>query len=187
MTRLWLAVQQHAPPAGEAHGPAAGPFDINTGLIFWTLLVFGLLLALLWRFAWPTILRSVEERERRIQRQLDEAEANRAESARVLEEHRALIAGARAEAQELIAKAKSVGEKEREALLVRARHEQEELLARARKEIQDERQKAVLALRREAVDLALAAAAKLVNQTLDDETNRRLVTEYLATIDQAPR
>lgn len=186
MLALWLVVQEHSPPAagGEAH--AATPFDINTGLIIWTLLVFGLLLALLWRFAWPAILRSVEERERKIQQQLDEAEKNRVESARLLEEHKQLLATARGEAQELIARAKQVAEKEREALLARAREEQDELLARARREIEAEKQKALLELRREAVDLALAAAAKLIQEKLDDEANRKLVTDYLASLERAP-
>jgi F0F1-type ATP synthase membrane subunit b/b' len=40
-------------------------------------------------------------------------------------------------------------------------------------------------LRREAVDLSLAAAAKLIEAKLDSETNRRLVTDYLATLGQA--
>src|SRR4029077_3011292 len=53
------------------------PFSINTGLIFWTLVVFGVLLALLWKLGWPAILKSVEERERRIQQQLDDAEPGR--------------------------------------------------------------------------------------------------------------
>jgi F-type H+-transporting ATPase subunit b len=182
--RVLLVLQEHGVPApgGEAH--VATPFDINTGVIFWTLIVFGLLLLLLWRFAWPAILKTVEERERRIQRQLEETERNRVESARLLEEHQRLIAGGRAEAQELIAKAKQVAEKEREALLARTRQEQEELLARARREIDDEKQKALLALRKEAVDLAMAAAAKLIEVKLDSEANRRLVEEYLASLER---
>ena len=59
-----LLLLQHAAEAAQDH--VATPFDINTGLILWTLLVFGLLLALLWKFAWPTLVRSVEDRERRI-------------------------------------------------------------------------------------------------------------------------
>src|SRR5438105_12946799 len=109
------------------------PFSINTGLIFWTIVVFGVLLALLWRLGWPAILKSVEERERRIQQQLDEAERARAEAQRLLEEHRRLAASAKAEAQELLAKAKAVADKERATLLARAREEYEELLARQRK------------------------------------------------------
>src|SRR5213082_4313707 len=84
------------------------PFSINTGLIFWTVVVFGVLLVVLWRLGWPALLKSVEERERRIQQQLDEAERARAEAARLLEEHKRAIAAARNEAQEIVAKARAV-------------------------------------------------------------------------------
>src|SRR5437660_498105 len=107
------------------------PFSINTGLIFWTLVVFGVLLALLWRLGWPALLKAVEERERRIQQQLEEAERARAEAARLLEEHKRTMAAARAEAQELIAQARAVAEKERAALLAQAREQYEQLLERA--------------------------------------------------------
>src|SRR5438034_10017256 len=72
------------------HGEEFTPFSINTGLIFWTLVVFGILLALLWKLGWPALLKAVEERERRIQQQLEEAERARAEAARLLEEHKRL-------------------------------------------------------------------------------------------------
>src|SRR5436305_1991640 len=89
------------------HGEEFTPFSINTGLIFWTIIVFGILLALLWKLGWPALLKAVEERERRIQQQLEEAERARAEAARLLEEHKRTIAAARAEAQELIAQART--------------------------------------------------------------------------------
>src|SRR5437762_7355554 len=107
------------------------PFSINTGLIFWTIVVFGVLLALLWRFGWPAILKTVEDRERRIQQQLEEAERARAEAARLLEEHKRTIASARAEAQELIAQARTVAEKERATLLAQAREQYEQPRDRA--------------------------------------------------------
>src|SRR6266699_2827988 len=155
------------------------PFSINTGLIFWTIVVFGILLALLWRFGWPAILKAVEERERRIQQQLEEAERARAEAARLLEEHKRTTA----EAQELIAQARSVAEKERAALLAQAREQYEQLLERARKEIESEKEKAILELRREAVDLSIAAASKLIEANLDSDANRRLVMEYLKSLE----
>src|SRR6266550_2280265 len=150
------------------HGEEFTPFSINTGLIFWTLVVFGILLALLWKLGWPALLKAVEERERRIQQQLEEAERARAEAARLLEEHKRTTAAAHAEAQELIAQ---------------ARYEYEQLLERARKEIESEKEKAILELRREAVDLSIAAASKLIEANLDSEANRRLVMEYLASLE----
>ncbi|MDP3910677.1 MAG: ATP synthase F0 subunit B, partial [Gemmatimonadales bacterium] len=108
----------------QEHGPApASPFDINTGLIFWTLIVFGILFVLLWRYAWPSILKSVEDRERRIAKQLEDAERANAEAQRLLEEHKRQIAAGRTEAQDIVAKAKVVAQKERENLLARAREE----------------------------------------------------------------
>src|SRR3989440_531622 len=165
------------------HGEEFTPFSINTGLIFWTLVVFGILLALLWKLGWPALLKAVEERERRIQQQLEEAERARAEAARLLEEHKRLVAAARAEAQELIAQARTVAEKERAALLAQAREQYEQLLDRARKDIESEKEKAILELRREAVDLSIAAASKLIEANLDSDANRRLVTEYLASLE----
>ena len=81
MLSLVLLLQE---PGGEQ---GFTPFSINSGLIFWTILVFGLLLVVLWRLGWPALLKSVEDRERRIQQQLDEAERARAEAMRLLEEH----------------------------------------------------------------------------------------------------
>jgi len=160
------------------------PFSINTGLIFWTLIVFAILLALLWRFGFPALLKSVEERERKIQKQLEDAERANAEAAKLLEQHRQALATAKADAQDLMAKAKVVAQKEREQLLAKTREEQEQLLERARREIEAEKEKAILALRREAVDLSIAAASKLVESNLDSDANRRLVLEYLASLEQ---
>ncbi len=181
----WLAlllVTGTAVPLAAQEAGGGGPLTVDGGLVIWTLVVFGLLLLVLRRSAWPVLLSAVRERERRLEQQIAEAERNRAEAAALLEEHKKLLARAKGEAQDILNKAKAVAEKEREALLAKAREEYEQLLARARKEIADEKQKALLALRREAVDLSIAAAAKLIDATLDSEANRRLVMEYLETL-----
>ena len=78
---LLLLLLQEPAPAEEFT-----PFSINTGMMFWTLLIFGALVAVLWRWGWPALLRTVEEREARIAKQLAEAEKANAEAARLLEE-----------------------------------------------------------------------------------------------------
>jgi F-type H+-transporting ATPase subunit b len=168
----------------EGEGPAS-PFEVNFGLFFWTWVVFLALFLVLRRWAWPAILRSTEERERRIRQQLAEAERMNAEAKALMEEHRRLVAGAREQAHALLAEAKAVAEREREALLAKTRQEQEQLLERTRREIAFERERAVAELRREAVDLSLAAAAKLLEARLDEEADRRLVTEFLESVGKA--
>ena len=165
----------------------ASPFDINGGVIIWTVVIFVILLGLLWRLGYPSLLKMVEERERRIQKQLEDAERANAEAQRLLEEHKKQIAAARNEAQDILAKAKAVSEKERATLLAKAREEYDALLNRARKDIDAEKEKAIQALRREAVDLSIAAASRVIEANLDTDANRKLVTEFLQSIGKAEK
>jgi F-type H+-transporting ATPase subunit b len=180
MNAVWLAVLA---AAQEPEGGGLGPFKVEFGLVFWTWVVFLVLLFLLWKFAWPTIVQAAEEREKRIRQQLAEAEKAQNEAHAALEEGKRFAAEARSSAQLMLTEARQTAEKERTQLLERARREQEELLDRARREIVAEQDKAMATLRKEAVDLSLAAAAKLVGQRMDSETDRRLVTEYLDSVE----
>ncbi len=159
-----------------------GPFAINPGVSIWTLVVFLLLLFALAKWAWPQILKAVEEREKKIAAQIAQAEAANQEAQRVLAEYQQKLAAAKGEAQDLLAAGRQAGEKLREEIVARARAEHEELIARARREISTEREKAVADLRREAVELSLAAAGKVIEKNLDTEADRRLVQEYLNSL-----
>jgi F-type H+-transporting ATPase subunit b len=172
-----------APVVAEEGGAAAGPLVVNGGLMIWTLVIFGILLLVLKRFAWPVVLGAVREREKALEDQIAAAERNRAESAKLLEEHKQLLAEARTSAHALIVEAKGMAENERAVALEKTRHEQEELLDRARREIVAERDRAVQELRREAVDLSLAAAGRLIGERLESDADRALVMNYLTTLE----
>jgi len=159
-----------------------GPFAINPGVSIWTLVVFVLLVVILAKTAWPAILKAVEEREKKIQAQLDQAEKANQDAQRVLADYQQKLAAARSEAQELLAAGRQAAEKVREEIAARARAEHEELIGRARREIAAEREKALAELRGEAVELSLAAASKVLERNLDSEADRRLVREYLDSL-----
>jgi F-type H+-transporting ATPase subunit b len=177
------AVQAHAPAAQEH---ASGPLTVDGGLMLWTVFVFLLLLAILKRFAWPAILGAVEAREQALERQLAEAAKDREQAAALLAEHQKLVADSKAQAHGVLVEARTVAEQERARAMEKTKQEQEELLARARREIGAERDRAVADLRREAVDLSLAAASKLIEKRLDGDTDRKLVQEFIATLDDRP-
>jgi F-type H+-transporting ATPase subunit b len=166
----------------EPHA-APGPLTVEPGLMIWTVVVFLLLLLILKRFAYPALLGAVEARERALQQQLDEAERNRAESAALLAEHKKLLADARTQAHGLLVEARTTAEKERALAMEKTLQEQQQLLERARRDIGDERDRAITELRREAVDLSLAAASKLIGERLTSDTDRKLVQEYLTSLD----
>lgn len=164
---------------GEGGG---GIFDINTGLSVWTLIVFAGLLFLLGRFAWGPLLQAVEAREKGIQSSIDEAARQNAEAARLLEEHRAQLADARRQANELISQGRAAGEQVRKEIEEKARTEGQAIVERARADIVRERDAALDMLRRESVELALAAAARLIGDNLDAAKDRELVEKYLSEI-----
>jgi len=171
---------------GEAAGGGGGLMSLQINLMFWTLVIFLILFLLLRRYAFPAIFKAVEDRERALEEAIAAAKRDREEAARLLEEHRRQIENARGEAQRFIAEARATAEKMRTDLLEQARGEQQEIVERARRDIESERDRAIAQLRREAVDLAIAGASKVVEQNLDDASNRRLVESFLTSVSAAP-
>lgn len=168
--------------AQEEHGGGGGPLDINVALIIWTLLIFGIVLFILSRTAWPNILGAVERREAHIRDLLEGAERDRAEAAALADENRRLVEETRARTQEAINEARSQAEKMRAEMEAAAARERAERMERAEREIAAAREAALDSVRREAATIAMAAAEKLVRRSLDTEDNRRLVREFLGQV-----
>ncbi len=173
-----------AMPAFAAEGGEAAPSLLapKTGLMFWTVLIFGLLFFGLAKFAFGPITAAVAQREKALEAAIAAAKADRDAAAALLAEQRRQIDAARDEAQRFIAEGRATAEKMRGELVEQTRVQQGELLERARRDIQAEKGKALEELRREAVDLALAGASKVIEKNLDDAQNRKLVESYLASI-----
>jgi F-type H+-transporting ATPase subunit b len=169
-----------------AEGAEAGPkspFEVNFGLFLWTWVVFAILFVVLRKFAWPGILKAVEEREQKITAQLAEAERLNTDAKAALAAGQKLQADARSSAQSLLADARAAVEKERASAVDKIKAEQDALVDRARRDISAEKDKAIAELRREAVDLALSAAAKVIGQRLDSEADKKIVLDYLAKVE----
>jgi F-type H+-transporting ATPase subunit b len=158
----------------------------NVGLAIWTIVTFVIVLLVLRRFAWKPILASMDAREAGIRRLIDDAEAAREEADRLLEEYNRRLAEARAEGQKLVAEAKEAGERVRAETLDRARAEAEGIVARAGAEIDLERLKALAEIRERAVDLAIGAAERVLEESLNEERHRRVAEDYLKELEARP-
>jgi F-type H+-transporting ATPase subunit b len=154
----------------------------NGGLMFWTIIIFVILMVVLSRFAFKPMLAAVEAREQALRQAIEDARRDREEAEKVLAEQRAQLERGRVEAQKLIADGRSTAEKLRNDLLEQTRAQQQEMLERARRDIQTEKDNAIAALRREAVDLAIAGASRVIERNLDNDANRKLVETYLSSV-----
>src|SRR3954467_1550895 len=171
--------QEHAAGAEEA---PRGLVDIGVNLMFYTLVIFGVVFFILKRYAWPVLLGAVEAREKALEDAIEGAKRDREAAAALLAERQKQLDATRGETQKFMADARVASEKARTDLLEQTRREQGEMLERARRDIEQEREKAIAQLRREAVELAILGASKAIEENLDSDRNRKLVESYLASI-----
>jgi F-type H+-transporting ATPase subunit b len=164
----------------EEHADQPGLFDLNLGVSFWTIVIFLILLWALAKFAFPAILGYAQAREDRIRELMEAAQRDREEAQRVLEEQKLALSKTRDEAQQIIADAKQAADSVRQEVVEKGHAEHKEMLERARSEIEREREKAVDAIRATAVELALAATSKLLGQKVQGEADRRFVQDVIA-------
>ena len=167
------------------HAESTNLLSLHGGLMFWTLVIFVILLFVLSKFAFKPITAAVVAREAALQKAIDDAKRDREEAARVLAEHRASLEAGRAEAQRFIVEGREAGDRVRSEIVDAARREQQEMMERVRREIASEKDRAIAELRREAVDLAILGASKVMERNFDDAANRKLVEEFLASVGTA--
>jgi F-type H+-transporting ATPase subunit b len=139
-------------------------------------LVFAVILNLLFGKQISGILQS---RRDRIEQGLKDAEQARKDRESAEQERLAALAEARRESNDILARAQRVAQETRDADIAATREELERMRERAASEIESEKLRALADLRAEVADLALAAAGKVVRETMTGERQRRLVEEFL--------
>jgi F-type H+-transporting ATPase subunit b len=170
-----------------AHIPIAssGSFLItpNVGLMVWVFVVFLIVLFILWKTVFPAIGSALDARAKSISDSIDSAEELRTEAQQVLDEYRQRLAEARAQADEIVTRARQAGEAHQKEAVETARAERERLLEQTRRDVEAETRRAIDEIRREVANLTVLATEKVTRKTLTDADQRRLVEEALGDLD----
>ncbi|MBI2776372.1 MAG: F0F1 ATP synthase subunit B [Chloroflexi bacterium] len=160
--------------------------DAEPGLVingFWIIVSaanFLFFLFVIWTLAFKPISAMLSSRRGRIEQGLKDAEQARRDRESAEQERLATLTEARREANEILARSQKVAQETRDADIAATRDELERMRVRATAEIEAEKQRAIADLRSEVADLALAAAGRVVGETMTGERQRRLVEEFLA-------
>jgi F-type H+-transporting ATPase subunit b len=155
----------------------------DVGLMIWTLLAFLVALFVLRKYAWPAITEALDKRQRAIEESIDTAERARTDAGALLEEYRERLREARAQADEIVARARKAGEVHERETLEEARTRREELLEQTRRDIEVETRRAIQEIRAEVADLTIMATEKVTRKALDADDQLRLVEEALGELD----
>ena len=145
-------------------------------------IAFAIVFIIMSKLAWPAIVKMMEDRENKIQGDLDAAESARIEAEGIAAKSAERIAAAEQEAAEIISAAKQSAEQERARILEKAQAEAAATIEKARDVVESERKKSMLQLSQSVVDLSVSIAGKILGNDLDDTAHRTLAERYLAEV-----
>jgi F-type H+-transporting ATPase subunit b len=177
-----LAFVSLAGHAGVRLGAEAEPlFQINLFQVVIAAANFVVFLVLMWTFAFKPVAKMLNDRQARIEQGLKDAEQARKDRESAEQERLATLAEARRESNEILARAQKVAQETRDADIAATKAELERLREKATEEIEGEKTRALTELRSEVADLALAAAGKVLGESMNDARQRKLVEAFLAS------
>ena len=144
------------------------------------LIAFLIIWVVLAKFAWPQILSMMDERGKRIQESLDEAETTKKTAIASRKEYDELVTDARRKSADIVLEARKDAEAERARIIEAAHKEAEDIIAKAHANAEDERNAIYAAAAASIADLSVSVASKIVGETLDqDGEQRRLIERYV--------
>ena len=150
------------------------------GLIFWTTVVFTLLVLLLKKFAWKPILSAVDERNQSIKNSLAQAEKARTEMSELTANNEKIIAQAKVDRDVILKEARDMKNEIISEAKDKASKEAEKLVTTAKEQILNEKMKAITELKNHVADLSIEMAEKILSSELSDVAKQKeLVTKAL--------
>lgn len=162
--------------SGEAaHEEKPNILKPEPSLAIFTVVVFLLLLAVLWKFAWGPLSQALQRREEQMTHILQEAERAREESARLLAQHNAQMAQAAEQVRALLDEARRNAQATADDIVKKAQAEAEAARKRAEREIGNARDQALTEIWTRTADLAVTVAGRVLARELDPQDHHRLV------------
>jgi F-type H+-transporting ATPase subunit b len=167
---------------GALLAAGGGLTDVNLGLTIWTVVLFTLFAAILYKLGWKPILAMIEEREKRIVEAVESARTAQDEAQALLVQQKEILREAGQQRESMMKQAFADAEQVRANLMAQAKAEADRLLEKARDQIAREKELAVRELRAQVADLAIDAASRIVKSSLTPDAQRQLVNEFLESL-----
>ena len=148
----------------------------DTGLLFWMVVIFGLVFFLLWKFGFPIITEMVEKRNGTIEKSLKDAREIEVRMGQMVEEHTRMLDETRKEQAQILRDATDTRNKILANAKDEAREEAAKILAEARTEIAAEKEAALRDVRKEVAVLSVSIAEKILRKELAEDKKQQ---EYI--------
>ena len=157
----------------------------DSGLLFWMVLIFGIVFFLLAKFGFPVITSMVEKRNETIEKSLKDAKEIELKMTEMVQEHARMLEEARKEQAQILREATDSRKQILEQAKTDAREEADKIVTEARARIADEKESAMRDIRREAALLSVGVAEKILREELSSEKAQQAYLERL--VDEVAR
>ena len=150
------------------------------GLIFWTTIVFLILLTVLKKYAWKPILSAVDERNKSIEDALKAADKAKKEMLDLNTDNERILIQAKKERDTLLKEGREIKENIIAEAKDKAKIEAEKILITAKEQINNEKMKAITELKNQVAEMSIDIAEKILKSELSDKNKQKeLIAEAL--------
>ncbi len=161
-----------------------GILDISPGLMFWTLVNFGIFFFLLSKFGWKPMINALQQREQSINEMILRAERAHQEAQKLLEENKKKLAEARQQMMEIVRKGEAQAQAMIEAAMQEAEKMKQKKVEEALRQIEQEKKAALQELRRQAADLVVVTTEKILKDVMTPEMKQKITS---AVVEELPK
>lgn len=164
-----------------AKGASSDPAEVKGDLAIFTLLIFVLLFAILYKFAWSKISAALDAREKGIRENIEAAQRANEEGKALLAQYEQKLADAQGEVKAIIEEARRDAEHTQQEILARARADAQVERDRSLHEIETATDQALKELAEKSTNLAVDLAAKIMQAQVKKSDHDRLIQDAVAT------
>ena len=145
---------------------------------------FLILLWILKKIAWKPLLSLLDERREKIASEFKNIDQVKSNIARLEEQYKAKLSEIDAQARQRIQEAISEGQRISMEIQEKARDEAKKTIDKAKANIEMEVAKARVDLKNQVAGIAIRAAEKILKEELNEERNKRLVMDFIETVER---
>lgn len=144
----------------------------STGLLFWMTITFLVVVVLLWKFGFRSIVNMVRERKRYIDDSLQKAHEANARLENIQKEGESILQEARQKQAQILKEAAETRDAIVNKAQDKAREEGNRLLSEAKAEIENEKQAAIGEIRAQVAELSVRVAERILRRELSSEAKQ---------------
>lgn len=154
-------------------------FHIEANLLVAQFVNFAIILFVLWKFAYKPILKTLNDRTKKIEKGVKDAEEAGKKLKETAEKEKEILIKARKEAQDIIKKSETDAKKNAESIMIQAKEQNEKMIADAKKMIEQEKGKMIAEVKSEIAGLVVSATEKVIGEKLDGKKDEELIEKAI--------